>query len=162
MQTALEQKTPGRGSSLASVVGVSFLCMGVLAGNTFAQSAPSKPEPKSIFEEKAKAAPKTEPATSAKSKPALEAKLRSIPKDAANTKTRATPQPKRQLKTRGPTKVDKRRRRASFTMNPDAKWACDQQTVTLPPVWRGNQQLTFGFDIRNQGTADLKIRARGG
>ncbi len=162
MQTALEQKTPGRGSSLASVVGVSFLCMGVLVGSTYAQSAPSKPEPKSILEDKAKAASKAEPATSAKSKPAPEAKVRSKPKDTANTKTRATPERKPQLKTRGPTKAGKRRRQESFTMNPDAKWACDQQTVALPPAWRGNHQLTFGFDIRNEGTADLKIRARGG
>jgi hypothetical protein len=47
-------------------------------------------------------------------------------------------------------------------MNPNAKWACDNQTVTLEPVWRGNKPLTFAFNIRNEGTEDLKIRARGG
>lgn len=45
---------------------------------------------------------------------------------------------------------------------PQPKWACDQQTATAEPVWRGAKNLTFAFDIRNQGTADLNIKARGG
>ena len=56
----------------------------------------------------------------------------------------------------------KRRGKAKFQMNPDAKWACVQQTATLEPVWRGEKTLSFPFLIRNDGTADLRIRAKGG
>lgn len=45
---------------------------------------------------------------------------------------------------------------------PRPKWACDQQTVTAEPVWRGERSLTFAFNIRNEGTADLNIKASGG
>jgi len=48
------------------------------------------------------------------------------------------------------------------TTNPQPKWACDQQTVTAKPVWRGEKSLTFAFNIRNEGTADLQIKATGG
>ena len=51
---------------------------------------------------------------------------------------------------------------SEFPMNPDAKWACDQQTVVAKPVWRGQERLSFTFLIRNEGTADLQIRAKGG
>lgn len=47
-------------------------------------------------------------------------------------------------------------------MNPDAKWACDKTTVTKEPVWRGPKGVSFEFDIRNEGTAPLQIRAKGG
>jgi hypothetical protein len=47
-------------------------------------------------------------------------------------------------------------------MDPNAKWACDKTVVELEPVWRGKDRLTFPFDIRNEGTADLRFRARGG
>jgi hypothetical protein len=47
-------------------------------------------------------------------------------------------------------------------MDPGAKWACDQQTVSVPPVWRGAEDPTFNFDIRNEGTAALRIKAVGG
>lgn len=56
----------------------------------------------------------------------------------------------------------KRKSKRKFEMNPNAKWACDQQTATLKPVWRGEKTLTFPFSIRNDGTADLRIRAKGG
>lgn len=42
------------------------------------------------------------------------------------------------------------------------KWACDRQTVTAEPVWRGQRGVTFDFDIRNEGTAPLVIKAQGG
>jgi len=48
------------------------------------------------------------------------------------------------------------------TTNPRPKWACNQQTVTAKPVWRGEKSLTFAFNIRNEGTADLQIKATGG
>ena len=47
-------------------------------------------------------------------------------------------------------------------VKPRPKWACDQQTVTAKPVWRGEKNLTFPFKIRNEGTADLQIKAAGG
>jgi hypothetical protein len=46
-------------------------------------------------------------------------------------------------------------------MNPDAKFICDKQTVKLDPVWRSELNLTFDFNIKNGGTADLQIRANG-
>lgn len=51
---------------------------------------------------------------------------------------------------------------SDFPMNPGAKWACDRQTVTADPVWRGQGEVAFTFHIRNEGTADLQIRAKGG
>ena len=48
------------------------------------------------------------------------------------------------------------------TTSPQPKWACGQQTVTAKPVWRGENSLTFAFNIRNEGTADLQIKATGG
>ncbi len=60
------------------------------------------------------------------------------------------------------TAAKKRASKRKFEMNPDAKWACDQQTAALEPVWRGEKTLAFAFLIRNEGTADLRIRAKGG
>lgn len=65
---------------------------------------------------------------------------------------------KRRLTPRGVKRVG----RSSFAPDPNAKWACAKRTVELDPVWRGHQQLTFAFDIKNEGTADLRIRAKGG
>ncbi len=62
---------------------------------------------------------------------------------------------------RRPTKK-RPRPKTKFQMNPNAKWACAQQTATLEPVWRGSKTVTFNFDIRNEGTADLLIKAKGG
>lgn len=53
-------------------------------------------------------------------------------------------------------------RKVKFKMNPDAKWACDILTVTREPVWKKSRNLTFEFSIRNEGTADLKIKGKGG
>ena len=53
-------------------------------------------------------------------------------------------------------------RTQTFVMDPNAKWVCDKPEVALDPIWRGNQQLTFSFDIRNEGTAPLRIKAKGG
>lgn len=50
----------------------------------------------------------------------------------------------------------------ALPMNPDAKWSCENLVVDLPPVWRGKDILTFPFKIKNEGTADLLIRAKGG
>ena len=47
-------------------------------------------------------------------------------------------------------------------MDPNAKWVCEQPLAVAEPVWRGDKAVTFNFNIRNEGTADLKIKARGG
>ena len=58
---------------------------------------------------------------------------------------------------------DGKKKKGSDTLSEDenARWACDITTVNLEPVWSG-AQITFGFDIRNEGTAPLKIKAKGG
>lgn len=63
----------------------------------------------------------------------------------------------------GGKKVSPKRRgmKTSLTPDPNTKWACDQTTVTLEALWRG-KPMVFAFEIRNEGTADLKIKARGG
>ena len=81
---------------------------------------------------------------------------------AAAIQADSSPQPKRKGKTT-PVRAGRRPRRgSSFKMNPKAKWACDKQTVTQGPTWRGAKSLTFEFDIRNDGTEDLRILAKGG
>lgn len=40
-------------------------------------------------------------------------------------------------------------------------WSCPEATVTVEPVWYG-QQIECPFTIRNEGTANLTIKARGG
>ena len=49
-----------------------------------------------------------------------------------------------------------------FESNPNAKWACDQTTVVHEPTWRGEGSLDFTFLIRNAGTENLLINAKGG
>jgi len=41
------------------------------------------------------------------------------------------------------------------------RWVCLEPNLTTDPVWRG-QQIECAFMIRNEGTANLKIKARGG
>lgn len=55
-----------------------------------------------------------------------------------------------------------RKKPGALEMNPNAKWSCANTTITLEPVWRGAKELTFPFKIRNVGTEDLRIKARGG
>lgn len=45
--------------------------------------------------------------------------------------------------------------------NPNAKYSCPESVVELPPVWSG-EPLIFTFKIKNTGTEDLHIRAKGG
>ena len=40
-------------------------------------------------------------------------------------------------------------------------WACSEQTIQTEPVWAG-QDVSCTFTIRNEGTANLKIKAKGG
>jgi len=52
--------------------------------------------------------------------------------------------------------------RQPMQMNENAKWACENTTITLEPIWRGPKGIECSFDIRNDGTAPLHIQARGG
>ncbi len=44
---------------------------------------------------------------------------------------------------------------------PQPKWAIENSNLTIPPIWHG-QALRCGFTIRNEGEADLQIKAKGG
>ena len=41
------------------------------------------------------------------------------------------------------------------------RWVCPNANVTIDPLWRG-EQIACSFVIRNEGTADLDIKAKGG
>jgi hypothetical protein len=92
-------------------------------------------------------------------------KAKSAPKQKAQGQVKPKSGPGSQTAPKGPTvrrSTRGSRRDAGFVMNPNAKWACDQQTQTLEPVWRSNKGLTWTFEIRNEGTSNLQIKARGG
>jgi hypothetical protein len=61
-----------------------------------------------------------------------------------------------------PRSTSRSRKKPSFKTDPNAKWICEQTVCRVDPVWRGNQKLTFDFYIRNDGTADLRMKAKGG
>jgi len=47
--------------------------------------------------------------------------------------------------------------------NPDVRLVCDQMEVTAAPAWRTpTSTMDFEFEIRNEGTEVLQIRAKGG
>ncbi len=56
----------------------------------------------------------------------------------------------------------KRKGRQPMVMDKNAKWVCENTTVTLEPSWRTTKAIECSFDIRNDGTAPLHIQARGG
>ncbi len=116
---------------------------------------PAPPAPKSPSKSDSAVKPETDPPTTKKIKAEVK------PKAPANLKARAKLKARSQASRQAAAKK-KRKTSTSFTMNPDAKWACDLQTVKLEPVWRGDKTLTFTFFVRNEGTADLQIKARGG
>ncbi len=103
-----------------------------------------------------------------KQDPKTEDKPKTLDTSKAGEKLQPKVKPKVELGRKGKVGVarsaaaKKRKTKSKFEMNPDAKWACDQQTATLEPVWRGEKTLTFSFLIRNDGTGDLRIRAKGG
>lgn len=43
----------------------------------------------------------------------------------------------------------------------EARWVCPQTSVEIEPVWRGDQ-IECPFIIRNEGSANLEIKAKGG
>lgn len=104
--------------------------------------------------------PKTEPAATPKTKAPADDTSKAGEKTQAKAKARAERAAKAKANRAAATK--KKKGKPKLEMNPDAKWACEQQTATLEPVWRSEETLVFPFSIRNEGTADLQIRAKGG
>ena len=134
-------------------LGLSLLCLAVFSSYTLAQPTPPAPEPKADPKDKPEAAPKDKAEGKSEPAPDVKPEAKAKPKSTAQSKKKAKGQVTRK----------RSRKRATFKMNPDAKWACDQTTVTLDPIWRGGpKKLTFDFEIRNEGTADLQIKAAGG
>ena len=140
------------------------LCFAFAASCALAQTEPEQTEPKP---EQAKPKPAQVKPESDKAKPeADEAKPKSTqlrPKavQAQSGARGAKAKPKSGCGAAKKTGSKKRGGKAKLVPDPNAKWACDRTTVTLESVWRG-KPLVFAFDIRNEGTADLKIKARGG
>ena len=157
MTMASRSTGPLQRLSLQRALGLGFLCVTVFAGYARAQAVPAVPEPVDKVDQvdKPEAAPKAE--VTAQAEPP--AKTEPPPKAQPPAKSKAQKAGKGAAKSRG---AKKRTKRAPMTMDPGAKWACNNTTVTLKPVWRGEEKLTFNFNIRNEGTADLRIKARGG
>lgn len=128
----------GRLPRSGSTIGIVSLCVGLLAGFAAAQSQPPSTKNKADAESKAPSSLAAEIQSRARAEALAKQKI----KDAARKKAP--------------------RAAKSFEPDPNAKWACDKPTVEVEPVWRGNKSLTFAFDIKNNGTADLKYRPRGG
>ncbi len=156
MQEASGRRTPGWGLRLTCLVGVIFLCRGDGAGYACAQSAPGDPATKVKFEDE------SGHATDVRLAGSLGVSASPAPRARSGSGTLAKPKPQPTLKKGTKAAARKRFAKSKFTMDPNAKWVCDKDTVSLDPVWRGNQQLVFGFDIRNEGTAELQIKAKGG
>ncbi|MCK4624816.1 MAG: hypothetical protein KAV00_05870 [Phycisphaerae bacterium] len=110
-----------------------------------------------------KAEPTTKPAQASKPKLQPDAKSKGEPQAKSKDKRKASLREK--IKTSKKAKSGcggkKGGRKGELAKNPNTKWACDQTTVTLDPVWKG-KPLVFNFNIRNEGTANLHIRAKGG
>ena len=133
-------------------------------------AADETPQTEPADKPKTTAPPKQDPKNA--DKPKTLDKSKDSPKDASKpgeklrpeVKPKVKPDPKARAKANAARRAAAKKRKAKsrLKLNPDAKWFCEQQTATLEPVWRGESTLTFPFLIRNDGTADLRIRAKGG
>jgi pyruvate/2-oxoglutarate dehydrogenase complex dihydrolipoamide acyltransferase (E2) component len=127
-----------------SVCGWLVALMLLACGDAFAQTA--KPSPST-----APAKPAASPAPDGKTPPAPTVKVVPQKKRTPPRRNRAvTPTARRRARTGG------------FTPDPNAKWSVDKTEATHEPVWRNEKTLTWNFEIQNKGTADLRIRAKGG
>jgi len=116
------------------------------AGPKHAAQTPAKTEPRSEADSVTKGAPNTPPK----------------PMRATVTRTGAGATNKPKRADAGRPSVSPSRGASGAQMDPNAKFVCENSEVTLDPVWRNGKDLTFPFKIRNDGTADLKIQAKGG
>ncbi|MCP4593608.1 MAG: hypothetical protein GY842_22965 [bacterium] len=116
---------------------------------------PPKSEPKAEPKEAEPKTPEVQPKPAPKTKPASKGHQHKGAHDArgkTGSSTKASP---------GCGASKKRRGKLSMEPDPNAAWECEAPTVTLEPVWQG-KSMVFEFNIRNTGTADLHIRAKGG
>ena len=157
----------------AAVLGVALL-----AGCAWAQQSPPASKPKDATKEKpaqaeaipsspsqnpSRATPKGGPATEgmrpAGSVPSVAP--RETPPPSGKAKEVKPDKPSKPAR-KGTARPGKRHSAQTLKPDPNAKWACEAPTQTQKPVWRGDKKLTFTFHIRNEGTADLQIKAKGG
>lgn len=142
-------------------LGVGSLCTLILCGYALGQEQPaaeSNAGHKPKRQMTTKAEPRSEADTATKAGPNARAK----PGRSTVTPPKAGATDKRGQASARRTPVSPRRGASSFKMDPNAKFVCENRTVTLDPAWRNGKDLTFPFSIRNDGTADLKIQAKGG
>lgn len=144
--------------------GISIACAALLAGYAPAHAQALDPVPK----EKPKAEPEVGPQPDPNARPRTRTRRR--------PKTRTDRSPARlsedglkvlggfNSRAVGRSTGSKRQRpvNTAFQANPNAKWVCDKQTMVRESIWRGRSTLTYEFFIRNEGTADLRIKASGG
>ncbi len=156
MRMILKWSTPPRWRRLAlCVVGCGLLAA---APRALAQASPeaakASPQPASAADDQAEPA-KTEPDPQAKEK--------ATPAKRENDK--AKPRPRRPVRTRATrgARGAARARGRQLTPDENAKWSCDTLHATAEPIWRSSgKSVDFVFNIKNEGTADLHIRAKGG
>ena len=163
-----------RRTTWAALLGIAFL-----AGCAWAQQSPPASEPKDPPKEKqaqADTSPDTPeqvpPRALPKGRPTAEGirpagSIPSVrPHKTLPTGEKAVPgkqaeEPKKPI-TQSTARPSKRSIAQKLTPDPNAKWACEAPLQTHKPVWRGDEKLTFTFHIRNEGTANLMINAKGG
>ena len=154
MRSVSTRRFPGASLSFLGTLGLSCLCAAAMVGLVKAQPVP--------VEGAAKAAPAPQEPSSPQAEAAGKNETPPQGEPAPRAKRGAKRKPDKRL--RDPRWVSKKKRRArpKLRMDPNAKWICEHPVVDLGNVWSGQRKLTFGFDIRNEGTADLKVRAQGG
>ncbi len=186
MQETLRRNRTRRG--LWGPLGLSALCLAVSGGYALAQQKPPKPEaqvtsdakpetnPKAPAKttpraEPPKAETKTGPATPVLTGPSTgtTATKATRPSAAAARSKRAGPKakpttPRKGARTgrtgRRPT-TRPAKRKHPFDLDENAHWKCEREIVSAKPVWRGDKNLRFRFDILNEGTAPLKMKGKG-
>lgn len=146
MGISSKRKNPQRSYIFGRFAWTAVLCVAFVTSYALAQTQP--PTTKPAVESKTE--PKAEPKAKPKTKPKLKPKTAGNAKDALKKRDKS-----------GCGTSKKKRGKTGLGKDPNANWACDETTVTIPKIWQG-KPLTCSFKIRNEGTADLKIRAKGG
>ncbi|MFH0980877.1 MAG: hypothetical protein V2A79_04990 [Planctomycetota bacterium] len=126
--------------NFAGVAWTVALCWAVVASYAFAQPTPPEPQ----------AQQRSEPPV----QPAVELPAPPVPETTSQPTDRPEGQPPAKSGCGGGQGGD-------LQPNEGAKWVCAQPTILLEPVYSG-ASLTCEFQIRNEGTADLDIKAKGG
>ena len=153
----------GAAAIVLQLGGISLACAALLAGYSPAHAQVLDPVPK----EKPKAEPEVGPQPDPNARRRTPTRRRPKTKPVRRATASAEERKARgglQSTTVGRSVGSKRRRPAktAFKADPNAKWVCDKQTVVHESIWRGRRTLTYEFFIKNEGTADLRIKATGG